>query len=196
MSLNTPIFTVTCCASAVLEANTTASAANPKVRFIKTLPLLNVSLAKPAGPAVIVSHPEIVVELFEVGVQFRIGELFHDPAVFHDVIAVGDGRGEAEILFNEQNGKTLLLESADGAADLLDDDRREPLGRLVEQQKARAGAQDAPDGQHLLLAARQLGALAAQPLLQVGKQREDLLDAQAAGLHGGRQVEVLLDVEA
>ena len=47
-------------------------------------------------------------------------------------------------------------------ADLLDDDRREPLGRLVEQQQLRAGAQDAADRQHLLLAAGQLGALAAR----------------------------------
>src|ERR1043165_3242649 len=171
MSLNTPIFTVTCCASAVLEANTTASAANPKVRFIKTLPLLNVSLAKPAGPNVDYSHPEIVVELFEVGVQFRIRELFHHPAVFHDVIAVGDGRSEAEILFNEQNGKTLLLETADGVTDLLDDDRSQPLGRLVEQQHARSGAQDAADRQHLLLAAGELRSLTVQALPDVWKER-------------------------
>jgi hypothetical protein len=44
---------------------------------------------------------------------------------------------------------------------LLDDHRRQALGGLVEQQQRGAGAQDAPDGQHLLLAARQLGALAA-----------------------------------
>ena len=48
-----------------------------------------------------------------------------------------------------------------------------PFGRLVEQQQARAGAQDAPDCQHLLLAAGELGALAAQPLLDVRKQREN-----------------------
>ena len=46
--------------------------------------------------------------------------------------------------------------------DLLDDDRREAFGRLVEQQEPRAGAQDAADRQHLLLAAGQLGALAAR----------------------------------
>jgi hypothetical protein len=58
------------------------------------------------------------------------------------------------------------------------------------------GAQDAGDRQHLLLAARQLGALAPQPLLDVGKQLVDLLDRHAAGLHLGRQQEVLLHREA
>src|SRR6202008_2979101 len=100
------------------------------------------------------------------------------------------------ILFNQQNGKALLLERPDGAPDLLNDYRREPFGRLVEQQQPRAGAQNAPDCQHLLLAAGKLGALAAQALLQVREQREDLLDAQAARLDLRRQVKVLLDVEA
>ena len=64
-------------------------------------------------------------------------------------------------------------------ADLLDDHRRQPLGRLVEQQQPRAGAQDAADGQHLLLAARELGPLAAQPLAQVREQLEDRVERRA-----------------
>jgi hypothetical protein len=43
---------------------------------------------------------------------------------------------------------------------LLDDDRGEALGRLVEQEKPGAGAQDAADREHLLLAAGKLRALA------------------------------------
>ena len=64
-------------------------------------------------------------------------------------------------------------------ADLLHDHRREPLGRLVEQEQVGAGAQDAADRQHLLLAARELGALARQPLLEIGEELKDPLDAQA-----------------
>jgi len=63
-------------------------------------------------------------------------------------------------------------------ADLLDDDRREALGRLVQHQKPRAGMQDSCDRQHLLLAARQFGALAVEPLLEIGKQFEDLIQRQ------------------
>ena len=58
-----------------------------------------------------------------------------------------------------------------------------------------AGAQDAGDRQHLLLAARQLGAGARAPLLEVGEQLVDLLDAHAALGDHGRQHQVLLDGE-
>ena len=88
--------------------------------------------------------------------------------------------------------KPCCLSDADGPADLLDDDRREALGRLVEQQQPRAGAQDAADRQHLLLAAGKLGALAEQPLLEIGKQLEDLLELSPPGLHLGRQQQIFL----
>src|ERR1043165_9034555 len=61
---------------------------------------------------------------------------------------------------------------------------------------ARGWAQYARDRQHLLLAARQLGAGALEPLLEVGKQLEDRRHRQAAGPDHRRQHEVLLDVEA
>ena len=47
-----------------------------------------------------------------------------------------------------------------------DDHRRQALGRLVEQQHPDAGAQDAGDRQHLLLAAGELGARAGAALLR------------------------------
>ena len=75
--------------------------------------------------------------------------------------------------------KPCGLEPPDRRADLLDDDRGQPLGRLVQQQQAGAGAQDAADGQHLLLAAGELGALAPPPLPQVREQLEDRLERRA-----------------
>src|SRR5712675_2222804 len=147
------------------------------------------------GPAPC-SNSQIVVQLFHVRVQFRIDETFDDSPVFHDEIAIGDGRCEAEILLDQENGEALLLESPNGAADLLDDDRREAFGRLVEQEQPRAGAQDAADGEHLLLAPRQLAALArAQALLEVGKQREDAIEPETARLHHRREQQVLLDAQ-
>src|SRR4051794_9154434 len=90
----------------------------------------------------------------------------------------------------EDDRIALFLQPADGATDLLHDDGRQAFGRLVEQDQPRAGAQNAPDGQHLLLAARQLRALARQPFAQVRKQFEDLVAGHAAGLHDWRQIEV------
>ena len=102
-------------------------------------------------------------------------------------MAVGDGGGEMEVLLDQQDGEATGFELADDLADALDDHRRQALGRLVEQQEVGTGAQDAADRQHLLLAARQLGALAAPPLREVGKELVDLLQAHAACLDLGRQ---------
>src|SRR5262249_52914599 len=142
------------------------------------------------------SHAQINVKLVEIGLQFGIGEAVDDAAMFHHVIAVRNGRCEAKILLDQENGEALLLERPDGPADLLDDDRGEPLGRLVEQEEACAGAQDAADRQHLLLAAGELGALAREPLLEVGKELEDALERQPALAHPRRQQEIFLDAEA
>ena len=124
------------------------------------------------------------------------GDHVDDAAVLHHVVAVGHGGGEMEVLLDQQDGEAAALELADDLADALHDHRRQPLGRLVEQQQVGAGAQDAADRQHLLLAARQLGALAAPPLLQVGEELVDLAQAHAARLDHRRQQQVLLDAEA
>ena len=58
--------------------------------------------------------------------------------------------------------------------DLGDDDRREPLGRLVHDQELRIGEQRAGDREHLLLAA---GELAAAIVLALGQPRKGLVDA-------------------
>jgi hypothetical protein len=87
--------------------------------------------------------------------------------VFHDVVTVRHGGCEAEILFDQQNREALLFERADRVADLLNNDGRETLGRLVQEQQPRAGAQDAADRKHLLLAAGEFGALAFQALAQI-----------------------------
>src|ERR1700741_1653547 len=178
MSLRMPILTVTCCACALAQtsaAPTTApSAGRLNSRVILHLPGLVVA------PVTGASYTEIVVQLFDVRVQVGIAEPVDDPSMFHDVVPVGHRLGEAEILLDQQDGKPLALEGVDGAADLLDDDRGEALGRLVEQQQPRAGAQDAADREHLLLAARELRALArAEALLEGGEKREDAVEAEA-----------------
>src|SRR5713226_2623260 len=57
--------------------------------------------------ACIISHTEVLVELFDVGVQLRIGEALDDAAVLHNVIPVGHRRGEAEVLLDQQDGEPL-----------------------------------------------------------------------------------------
>ena len=73
------------------------------------------------------------MQFLNIGIQFGIGELVDDTPMFHDVVAIRNGRGEAEILFHQQNSKSLLLERTDGLADLLNNDGRQPFSRLVQQ---------------------------------------------------------------
>ena len=85
-----------------------------------------------------------------------------------------------------------LSEVLEEACQLLHDDRRQALERLVEQQQRRVGHQRARDGEHLLLAAGELVAHVgfAPP---GGEQLVDPLQVPAAGARGDG--EVLLHAE-
>src|SRR5262245_7965490 len=115
------------------------------------------------------------MQLLQVGLELGIGETVDDAAMFHHVVAVRNRRRETKILLDQEDGEALLLEHADGLADLLDDDGGEALGRLVEQEQAGAGAQDSADGEHLLLAAAELRTLARQTFLEIGEELEDAI---------------------
>src|SRR2546423_12942586 len=143
-----------------------------------------------------VSDAEVLVQLRHVGLELGVGDHVDHAPVFHDVVPVRDGSREVEILFDQQYREPSAFKLGDGSADLLNDYRREPLGGFIEQQQPRAGAQYAPDRQHLLLAPGKLGALAREPLLQIWEQREDLLEGQTAILDLGRQQKVLFNVKA
>jgi len=74
----------------------------------------------------------------------------------------------------------------------VDDHRGKPLGDLVEQQQARADAQDPGHGQHLLLAAGQARTLALPPFQKVREHAVDRLVGHAAGTDLREQRQVLL----
>src|SRR6266511_5390482 len=192
MSFMTPILMVPSvyCACAAGHPRATASAVRLINRFIWHSPLRRLRTLESN------SNPQIVMKLFDIGVEFRIGELVDDPAMFHHVIAIRNRRGETKVLLDQEDGEALRLQHADGLADLLDDDRGQSLGRLVEQEKPRAGAQDAADRQHLLLAARELGALARQALFEIGEELEDAVELEAAGADLGREQKVFFHAEA
>src|SRR5205823_12789768 len=102
------------------------------------------------------------MQLLQVGIELGVGEAVDYAAMFHDVIAVRNGRGEAKVLLDQKNGEALLLQEADGLADLLDNHRGKTFRRLVQQQQPCAGSQDTAYGEHLLLAAGKLRALTRQ----------------------------------
>src|SRR5208282_814965 len=170
MSLSTPSLTATC-AWAVPAANRTAAAASRMLRFMLTPIIPKV----PSAPLASL-NAEILVQLLHVPLELAVRNHVDDAAVLHEIVPVGNRRAEAKILLDQQHGKAKLLELAHRLADLLHDDRGQALGRLIEQQELGARAQDTPDREHLLLAARKLGALAREALLEIGEEREDAFE--------------------
>src|SRR4029450_9262080 len=84
-------------------------------------------------------YPEVLVQLVHAGGQVGVRYEIHHPDVLHDVVPIGHGGPDAEVLLDEQDGEALGLEARDRAPDLLHDDRGQALGRLVEQQEPGAG---------------------------------------------------------
>src|SRR5271155_3667903 len=123
----------------------------PNMFMARAFPRRSRSACPHAAALTSSSHPQRLVQPVHPPGELRIGEGVDDPAVLHEEKPVGQSRGEAEILFDEQDSETLPLELGYGAADLLNDDRRETLRRLVEHQESRAGAQDSRDREPLLV---------------------------------------------
>src|SRR6476620_11010431 len=134
MSDSTPILMTLpdTCAYAVPTASAPAVASAIRLRFIAFID--TPSLKR-------LSHAQVLVQLCHMAIELGVRDPVDDPAVLHHVVAIRDGRGEAEILLDQQDREALLLQRADRAPDLLHDHRGEPFRRLVEQQQARAGAQ-------------------------------------------------------
>ena len=98
---------------------------------------------------------------------------------------------ELDVLLDQDEGAGAFFGHAgDGGGELVDDDRRQTLHRLVEQQQRRIGHQRARDRQHLLLAAGELIAEIAPPF---GKPRKQIVHCRQIPSPGARRDgEVLL----
>src|SRR5258705_4914386 len=176
MSVNTPILIIPSetCACAVPSDRAAATAMPIIVRWNAFIVLLRWKMSLPPR-----LHAEILVQLGHVRFEVRVADHVHDAPMLHYVVPVRDGGRESEILLDQQDREAPLFQLRDRASDLLHDHRRQSFGRLVQQQQPRARAQDPADREHLLLPAGELGALAREALLQVGKQRIDLRKREA-----------------
>src|SRR5436190_11784731 len=101
---------------------------------------------------------EAQVELADVRVlpEFIGGAGKDDPAVLEHVRVIGDIECNRGVLLNEQDRHpeiaSNLLQEPD---ELLDDQRRQPLGQLVDQQQTRRAGQRGADRKHLPLTSRE-----------------------------------------
>src|SRR5215470_2083655 len=104
--------------------------------------------------------------------QLHRGAVQGDVSRFEKVGAVGQLEGHGRVLLHEDDGEAAARQLADGARDLAHHDGSEAERRLVEEQAAGPGHEPAPDGEHLLLAARERAAALLPPLAQ---PREELV---------------------
>src|SRR3972149_10349621 len=114
--------------------------------------------------------------------QFGSGAAYGDPAIDHDIAAMGELERVIGALLDEENSQALGVEGPDRSEDLLHDQRRQAERRLVQQEQSGASHQRAGDGQHLLLAARQRAATLMLPRLE---QREERIDALQIPVESG-----------
>src|ERR687892_399090 len=141
-------------------------------------------------------HPEIG------GGDAVAGQLVGAPPQRHPALeqagnVAGHGQRLADVLLHHDQRDALGDDAGQRRVQLLDDHRRQSQGHLVEQQQAWVRHERPPDGDGLLLAARQVGGAAvAQPV--EGREQldhpSDVPRATAAPVRPDQQV--LLDGEA
>src|SRR6202166_2547297 len=179
---------------AAIEA-TVEAAVEARVRLVRAIgpPFLRVCRCDgPQMPSDAKESMERLLAPLQPGARDHID----DAAVLDQVVAVRERSDEAEVLLDQDHGEALLLERPHDASERLHDHRGEPLGDLVEEQQARADAEDTGHGEHLLLAAGEARPLALPPLQEVREHGVDRLVAHAAGPDLREQGQVLLGREA
>src|SRR5713101_5788539 len=130
-------------------------------------------------------HAELLGDHGVVDLDLASGSGEHHLPGIDDDHVVGEVECELDVLLDEHDRLPFGLELRDGAADLGDELRREPLGRLVHQQHARIAHERAPDREHLLLAAGERARDLGVTLLQPRKQLEYALERPAGTAAGG-----------
>src|SRR5262249_10353099 len=136
------------------------------------------------------AHPKIARLDLLVGEELRGAGGMDDLAATQDVGPVRDGEGEGEVLLHEEDGQSLALELADHPSHLAHEERGQPFRGLVEEKQVGIAHEGATDGQHLLLAARELVGAVAAALAQPGEELVHPLEAPAPA-PGPRHLQVL-----
>ena len=122
-------------------------------------------------------HAQMMLERRGIGFQHRTRSRVNDGPALENEGVLRDGQDLLGVLLDDDPRHALIAKDPDeGAEELLDDDRGQSLGRLVEQEDARIEDEGARDRQHLLLAPRQLVAEIGATFLQAREHPVDSRD--------------------
>src|SRR5581483_8258026 len=90
----------------------------------------------------------------------------NDGAFFHEEDTLAKLQRRLNVLLDQQNGNTAVIDAMDLASNLGDKSRHDSFGRFVENDELRPHHHTPRDGEHLLLAARQGISGLLEPLLE------------------------------
>ena len=106
------------------------------------------------GRVVVGTRPQEGPAQFRVHQEFVAPALAHDPAVGQKIGRPGGGEGPGGVLLHQEDGHPAPGQLLDDVEDLVGDQRRQPQGRLIQEQQPGLGHQGPAHGHHLLLARR------------------------------------------
>ena len=122
---------------------------------------------------------DLLMAQYGVAAQALNRAFAYDDTVLQHVGPASHQKGHCQVLLDEKDAGAFLGNVGKHVEDLLGDDRRQPHGRLVQQQEFGGTHQRPPDRQHLLFAAGQRARRLAQPLFEAREHGEDLLPVAA-----------------
>src|SRR5687768_2510292 len=152
---------------------------------------VGLALPDPGQPQVELLDVLVLADRLRVAVE-------HDAAALHHVAVLRELQRDGGVLLGQQDGHAFLaVQPAHGLENLVNEHGRETHRRLVEQHELRPRHQRPSDGQHLLLASRDVPRLEPTPFLKSGEVGIHQVEVPARGLTFapgvGAGQEVLLD---
>src|SRR5438093_2716994 len=120
-----------------------------------------------------------------VGRQITRGAAQHETTIFQHAGPMGKGQRPAHVLLHEKNGNAGAIDGGHRLEDLLDEDRGDAEGGLVQHEKPRLGHEGAANGTHLLLPAGERAGKLARSLAEDGEEIQHI--GEALRLRGPRR---------
>jgi hypothetical protein len=141
-------------------------------------------------------HAEQTLLQLAVRLELGGGHRARDAPVHHHVHGIGDLDRHAEVLLDQEHGNLAVRgEVLQHVGHLAHDDRRQPLRRLVHHEQDRIEEQRPRDGEHLLLAAGELGAAIALPFREPRKRLVHARHGPRPRVTSRREAQVLVHGE-
>src|SRR5215831_304289 len=119
-----------------------------------------------------------------------------DHSLSQAIDPLGDGQHLADVLLHDDERRALRADGQQDFVEALHDERRQSQRDLVHEEQSRIRHEPAPDGEHLLLAAREIGAELTTSVPQNREETVNTLERPWSGTTAiGADLEIFLHRE-